>query len=399
MKLRISETTDDKASALNRRLRLVPLFAIPLFAISLSLHAGGPGSASVQILKTDMSPRAMGMAGSFVAVADDIYAVNYNPAGAGQLYIPEATAMYLTGFEESKVQFLGFGMPLPVIGLAGVEKAGMAVSAIFTQSGKFIYRPIAGNGIVSPLEMDAETNRVLSISYGEKVYSGEMKIDSYNAKFDQYLGISAKYVSSELLAAYSASAVAFDGGWLVREPDLGLTLGASVSNYGKGVKYLLETCPLPLIGRLGLSYEKPTFMDQSVLLSLEYDSYLNESLKSLRAGLEYNFEKIFSFRAGYKALEDNKGLTMGLGLHHQGFALDFGMSLASEVFNTTQVAFTYKFTGWRLAEYKKNNRYRDQEEAPAKPAKAVKPAKKQPVKPRKQQEPEKKNDSGFYWID
>ena len=90
---------------------------------------------------------------------------------------------------------------------------------------------------------------------------------------------------------------------------------------------------------------------------------------------------------------------MGLGIHHQGFALDFAMSLASEVFNTTQVAFTYKFTGWRLAEYKKNTRYRDQEEAPAKPAKAVKPGKKVPVKPRKNQEPEKKKDSGFYWID
>ena len=169
----------------------------------------------------------MGMAGSFVAVADDIYAVNYNPAGAGQLYIPEATAMYLTGFEDSKVQFLGFGMPLPVVGLAGVQKAGMAVSAIFTQSGKFTYRPIAGNGSVSALEMDAETNKVLSITYGEKVYSGEMKIDSYNAKFDQYLGFSAKYLSSELLAAYSASALALDAGWLVREPNLGLTLGAS----------------------------------------------------------------------------------------------------------------------------------------------------------------------------
>jgi hypothetical protein len=341
----------------------------------------------------------MGMAGSFVAVADDIYAVNYNPAGAGQLYIPEASAMYLTGFEDSKVQFLGFGMPLPILGLAGVEKAGMAASAIFSQAGKFTYRPIAANGTVSTLEMDAETNRVLSISYGEKIYSGEMKIDSYNAKFDQYLGISAKYISSELLAAYSASALAFDGGWLVREPNLGLTFGASISNYGKGVKYLSETCPLPLIGRLGLSYQKPTFMDQSVLLALEYDSYLNESLKSLRAGVEYNFEKIFSFRAGYKALEDNKGLTMGLGLHHQGFALDFGMSLASQVFNTTQVAFTYKFTGWRLAEYKKNTKYRDQEEAPSKPAKAVKPAKKEPVKPRKQVEPEKKKDSGFYWIE
>ncbi|OGS06332.1 MAG: hypothetical protein A2270_07870 [Elusimicrobia bacterium RIFOXYA12_FULL_51_18] len=373
----------------------------PLF-IPCSSSAGGPGSTSVQILKTDMSPRAMGMAGSFVAVADDIYTVNYNPAGSGQLYIPEASAMYLTGFEDSKLQFLGFGMPLPVIGLAGVEKAGMAVSAIFSQSGKFTYRRIEPDGNISSRDMDAETTRVLSLSYGEKIYSGDIKIEGYNAAIDQYLGLSAKYISSELLETYSASALAFDAGWLVREPNLGLTFGASLSNYGKGVKYLNETSPLPAILRLGLSYEKPTFMDQSVLLVMENDIYLKESLKSLRVGLEYHFEKIFNFRLGYKAMEDNKGPTMGLGVHHEGFALDFALSLANEVFNTSQVAFTYKFTGWRVGSYKKNTHYRDQEDTHAKPEKADKPAapaKKEPVKPKGQREPDKKKDSGFFWID
>jgi len=383
--------------------RTVLLSACILCSIFLilrgSVAAGGPGTTSVQILKTDMSPRAMGMGGSFVAVADDIYTVNYNPAGTGQLYIPEASAMYLTGFEDSKLQFLGFGMPLPVIGLAGVEKAGMAASAVFSQAGKFTYRPIADDGSVTSVDMDAETTKVLSISYGEKVYAGEMKIDNYTAKLENYLGFTAKYISSELLGAYTASALAFDAGYLVREPNLGLTFGASVSNYGKGVKYLNETSPMPVIGRFGLSYEKPTFMDQSVLVAVEYDSYLNEALKSGRVGLEYKFQKLFSFRTGYKLWEDNKGLTLGLGVHHQGFALDFAMSLASAIFNTSQVSFSYKFTGWRVSEYKKDTQYRDQEEDKPKPEKAAKPAKKTPVKPQNRQEPEKKKDSDFFWID
>lgn len=377
------------------------LFAFVLYPLPSTLSpafAGGPGSASVQILKTDMSPRAMGMGGSFVAVADDIYAANYNPAGLGQLYFPEASAMYLSGFEDSRLQYLAVGMPLPVTGFAGLEKPGLAVSAIFSGSGKFTYRLINPDGQVSSSRMDAETNKVFALTYGEKVYSAEMNMDGYNAKFEQYLGLSAKYIGSELLGKYSASAFAVDAGWLVREANLGLTFGASLSNYGTGVKYLKETAPLPSILRLGLSYQRPTIMDQSVLLAVENDIYMNESLKSLRAGLEYHFEKFFNFRLGYKALEDNKGPTMGLGIRHEGFALDFAMSMANEVFNTSQMSFTYKFSNWRPGEYKKKFRYRDQEETRPRPEKTAGPARKEPAKPRKAEKAPAKNDSGFFML-
>ncbi|MEI7482377.1 MAG: PorV/PorQ family protein [Elusimicrobiota bacterium] len=387
----------------NRKRALVWVF---LFAFTLvpnpytlsPAFSGGPGSASVQILKTDMSPRAMGMGGSFVAVADDIYATNYNPAGIGQLYIPEASAMYLSGFEDSKLQYLAFGMPLPMTGLAGLDKPGLAFSALFSQNGDFTYRLINPNGTVSSSNMDAETTRVFALTYGEKVYSGEMNLEGYKATFEQYLGLSAKYIGSELLGKYSASAFAADAGWLVREPNLGLTFGAALSNYGTGIKYRTKTEALPSILRLGLSYQRPTILDQSVLLSLESDSHMNESLKSLRAGLEYHFEKYFNFRLGYKTMEDNSGMTMGLGIRHEGFALDFAMSLANEVFNTSQVSFSYKFTNWRPVEYKKSTQYRDQEEVRPQPRKAVKPAKKVPAKPRKSDNIPANKDSDFFML-
>ncbi|MFA6434115.1 MAG: PorV/PorQ family protein [Elusimicrobiales bacterium] len=360
--------------------------------------AGGPGSASVQILKTDMSPRALGMGGSFVAVADDIYAVNYNPAGIGLLYFPEASAMSLSGFEDSKLQSLAFGMPLPVTGLAGVNKPGLAVSSVFSQSGRFTSRFINSDGTVETAGMDAETNKVFALTYGEKVYSGEAKLDGYNAKLEQYLGLSAKYVGSELLGKYSASAFVFDAGWLMREPGLGLTFGAALSNYGTGIKYLKETEPLPSILRLGFSYQRPTVMDQSVLLALESDIYMNESLKSLRGGLEYHFEKLFDLRLGYKALEENSGPAIGFGVHYEGLSLDFAMSMASEIFNTSQISLTYKFANWRVGEYKKKVQYRDQEEDRPRSKKTARPAGKEPVKPRKPGTTPGKKDSDFFMI-
>ena len=370
------------------------VFSAALLAAPAPVLAGGPGSTGVQVLKTDMSPRAAGMGGAYVAVSDDIYSANYNPAGLAQLYFPETSAMYLAGFDDSTLQHLAFGLPLPIQGLAGMDKPALAVSAIFSDSGKFVYTD--SNDADHPVTMDAESTRVLSLSYGEKVYSNEVKIEGYNAKIEQYLGLSVKYIGSELLETYSASAVAFDGGWIIREPNLGLTFGASLSNFGSGLKYFKETTPLPSILRLGVSYQRPTVMSQSILLALEYDDYMNEKVKSLRAGLEYHFQEVFNFRLGYKALEENSGPTVGLGIHYNNFGLDVGMSMGGEVFNTTQVGFSYKFAGWRTAELAKKSQYRFRDEpAPAKPGKAVKPAAKEPAKPGKAAP---KKDTDFFWI-
>ncbi|OGS61648.1 MAG: hypothetical protein A3J79_12850 [Elusimicrobia bacterium RIFOXYB2_FULL_62_6] len=375
-----------------------PLASALLLLPAAALFAGGPGTTSVQVLKTDIGPRAMGMGGSYVSVADDIYSVNYNPAGLGRLFLPEVSAMYLSGFEDTGLQFLGYGMPLPFKGLIGLDKPGIAFSAIFSQAGDFTYRRINADGSVSSRSMDAESTKVFALSYGERVYSAEMKLEGLELQIDQYLGLSAKYVKSELLGTYEASAAAFDAGWLMVEPRLGLSFGVSMSNYGGGIAYVKETYSLPSVMRLGASWQRPTIMDQSILLSVEYDMYMNEGIKNLRGGMEYHFQKIFNARLGYKAVDDNNGLTMGVGVRHEGFALDLAMAVSNEVYNTSQVAFTYKFTGWRIRDYKKNVQYRSQEEEPAKPKKAAKPEKKEPAKPKKQQQPTQKKDTDFFML-
>lgn len=385
----------DKAAS-GRKAAVITAALLACALLFSPASAGGPGTTAVQVLKTDIGPRAMGMGGGYVSVADDIYSVNYNPAGLGRLYIPEITAMYFSGFEDAKLQFLGYGMPMPFKGLIGLDKPAIAVSAIFSQAGDFTYRHINDDGTISSRSMDAESTRVIGISYGERVYSAEMKLEGYDAQIDQYLGLSAKYVKSELLGTYDASAVAFDAGWLMTEPNLGLSAGASLANYGGGMTYIKETYALPAIMRLGLSWQRPTIMDQSVLLAVEYDMFMNEGIKNLRAGLEYHFQKIFNARLGYKAVDDNKGMTMGVGIRHEGFALDFAMSMANEVYNTSQVAFTYRFSGWRIRDYKKPVQYRV-EDKPA-PKKVEKPAKKEPEKPKKAQEPAPKKDSDFFML-
>jgi len=137
-------------------------------------------------------------------------------------------------------------------------------------------------------------------------------------------------------------------------------------------------------------------MDQSVLLAAEGDFYTTEALKSLRLGLEYHFEKIFNLRVGYRGAEDNKGMTMGLGVHYEDMSLDFAMGLGNEVYNASQVAFSYKFSGITIKEYRKKIKYRGPEPERAAPARGKKPARQErkPAKPA----PEKKKDSDFFML-
>ncbi len=379
------------AGRLRRSVRGVFAAVFLLCLTAAPARSGGPGSAGVQVLKSDISPRASGMAGAFVAVADDAYAASYNPAGIAQLYMPQASAMYLSGFDDSKLQYLTFAMPLPVEGFAGYAKPGFGVSALFSDGGKFEYNRIEPGGAVTTKSMNAESTRVLTLSYGEKVYAGETDLEGYKANIEQYLGFSVKYIGSQLLGTYSASALAMDGGWLIRDLNSGLSLGASLSNAGSGLKYYKEDTSLPTILRLGAAYQPPTVMDQSLLLSVDADLYLQEKLRSLRAGLEYRFQDMFCFRLGYKGLDDNKGMAWGLGVHYESFALDFGMSVSGEVFNTSQVSFSYKFSGWQTAELKKKARqfYRGPSPESARPVQG-KPAAKPEKKPGK--------DSDFFWI-
>lgn len=384
--------------------------ALPALSIALAcilffpapVLAGGPGSAGMQVLKSDLSPRAAAMGGAFAAVADDVYTMSYNPAGLGQLYIPEASAiLHQSGFDDSTLNYISLGLPLPFIGLAGLEKPGFGMSLLLADAGDFEYKLLLPDGGVYSKSFDAQKDRVLTLGYGEKVYSGEVNLEGYNAKIEQYLGLNVKYIWSKMLDDKDPpSTVAFDGGWLLLEPRLGISLGASIANYGSGLKYGTEVTKLPSILRLGASWEKPTVMEQSVLLAAEGDFYMAESLKSLRFGMEYHFEKFFNLRLGYKTAEDNNGLTMGLGLHYNDMSLDFATGMGNEVFNSTQLAFSYKFSGIIVKEYRKKVSYKDPEPQKSAPSKAVK----QPAKPERKPEkparsaPEKKKDSDFFWI-
>lgn len=359
------------------------------FLFAVRCFAGGAGTVSGQFLKEEISPRAMGMGGAFVAIADDIYSIYHNPAGVGQIYMPEISLMHHSGFSDNFTNFAGFGMPLPFTGLAGLANPSAAVSYLRQSDGKFTYRyidPATGN--IDVTETGAETNSVLTLSYGEKVFSDVVNLEGYNADIMQFFGISAKYIRSTLLDKYSASALVFDAGYLAMEMNTNLAFGASLGNGGGKLEYYSESEPLPFIAKVGFSHYRNILGGQYIILTVQNDFYTQEKFSVLRFGAEYHFEEIFNLRIGYKT-GDNKGLAFGLGLEHSGIKVDLGITAGNEVYNATQVAVSYKFFSFGGYKPSKNRPFREYKEMGEK-----RPEK----KPSRTKPAPKEEESDFFWI-
>ena len=105
---------------------LLGLFLLALMAPPQVMGQAKVGTTGAQFLELGVSARAMGMAEAFTAVADDISAVYYNPAGLVYLYGREASFTYIKMPADINYGFGAIGMPLESIGgVLGISFYGL----------------------------------------------------------------------------------------------------------------------------------------------------------------------------------------------------------------------------------------------------------------------------------
>ncbi len=102
----------------NRQLLIVASLLVLIVMISPTQvwSQAKVGTTGAQFLELGVSARAMGMAEAFTAVADDISAVYYNPAGLTSLYGKEAGFTYIKMPADISYTFGAIGLPLESIG-------------------------------------------------------------------------------------------------------------------------------------------------------------------------------------------------------------------------------------------------------------------------------------------
>lgn len=286
--------------------------------------AAGYASTAASFLDNGISARSDAMGRAFSAIADDLDAFYYNPAGfAGQRTV-RLNTMGTRLNNVANVYYLGGGMPFGEgFGAINFLTSGIDDIPETTYDGQYVVD--TGNKFES-------ASRALFLSYGLNG-SAFAKILN-NFKF----GFSLKYLS-ETLYENRSSGYGLDAGVIYSLENL--SIGFSVLNLIEPqMKWNTDSGrsdPVQRREKLGFAYR----FNESLTLALDTTLQRNDNLLGL--GLEYYLNKNFAFRMG----NYTNNYMFGLGLSFNNFNLDYAFIQPTETLidNTHKISIGYVFGG------------------------------------------------------
>lgn len=258
------------------------------------------GTAGAKFLDIGISARATGMGEAYSAIANDVSAVYYNPAGLTSLLGTEVLATYVSMPADIGYGFAAIGFPLESVG--GV--LGFGVSAL--TSGSMVERTY-NRGVDYPDEGIFGTGRkfawndlAVSVSYGRYL------TDRFS------LGFTVRYIG-EFVHDFSASSWSADVGTSYNTGYRDFKLAMAITNFGPDLKFIEKAAPLPINFKFGGSINVIEAADHVLTLVAE-GSHPSDNLEKYNAGMEYLFKDRFALRLGGRFNYDVDGLTAGAGM-------------------------------------------------------------------------------------
>ena len=270
-------------------------------------------------MKIAVGARPLGMGGAFVAVADDANAIWWNPAGVATTERKEMTLMHNEMGEDIRYQFLAYSQPVRKL------RGGLGGSISYFSVGEIQgYSP---GGI--------KTKKLSTYDLGISLCYGLRILPSVSG------GVNFKFIG-EKLADERTSTCALDIGGLWRTPVSGLRLGFNIQNLGGGLKFIQESSPLPLNGKLGCAYEFDFFGAQSIValdvnIPVDYSVFVN-------GGVECKIYDLIALRAGFKSKDDlSSGLRLGIGIGGKNLVVDYSWLSRGDFENSHRISATLRF--------------------------------------------------------
>lgn len=267
---------------------------------------------------TSFGVRPEGMGGAFVAVADDVNAVNYNPAGCAVLNLKEANFIYgmpFLGLPEVPLGYMNASFVYPVRKVASFGLSYMNYSQTELYSEMMVTASFAKN-----------LNDVLNIR--PKLFAGlniKYLSHSYN------LGGDSTYtVDPVFKAGTSKGNIGLDLGVLFL-PFKKIAFGLMAKNINSpdlGLK-TKDSVPMEIItGAAFKSGSKGTFENVIVPLDIVFRNS-DPSEVTVRAGVEsWFFTRAFGVRLGYNGFNSlNMGLSYNKRIKKLELKLDYAVSL------------------------------------------------------------------------
>lgn len=289
------------------------------------------GAAGAQFMKIPIGTRATGMANTHGAVANDLTAVFWNPAGIADIKYMSANVTYTSWLASFSHNFGAMALPIS-------ENYTLAAHIVSFTSGDIPITTINND------KGTGSSYRVSDVNLG-LTFSGYLT--------DQFsFGFTMKYISNQF-SEVSASGVAFDVGTMYDTEIQGIKLGFSIHNLGTeqtysgqdlnttkrlnnafyasplDAAYLASSFALPLTFRAGISSEIIKDKTMSLIVAADFITF-SDVAEQFSIGAEWGYKDIIFIRGGYLFGQDQFGLSGGAGIKYLagGFAGELGYSIS-----------------------------------------------------------------------
>lgn len=281
------------------------------------------GAETAAYLDIGVGARALGMGGSYTALANDSHSVYWNPAGLARLEKRETAASHAELGNSTRHDFLAYAHPTNQMVLAG--------AFTYLSQGKIEGRDAMGRRTAGFDASDAAA-----------AFAAARKTELAD------VGISVKYLRSHI-ASSEAQGIALDAG-LKRELAAKrghIVLGTALRNLGPGLKYADQRNDLPLRIALGAAY-----CFEGHALAVELQNGPRGAGSDVGIGGEFKAREGVFLRIGYmtksaavagSGFDAARGLTLGVGLTMARLTLDYAAQATGELGNIHRFTLGMRF--------------------------------------------------------
>jgi len=328
------------------------IIIILIIALPILTLGGGfskVGTAAAQFLKIGVGARAMGLGGTFTAIANDVSTIYWNPAGITNLKTTSIGFTHTQWFADISHDFAGVTIPISSSDFLAVHATSLNTGE---QEVTTVTQP-NGTGVFYNVR-----DLAIGLSYARQL------TDRFS------VGLSAKYVMQKLHNE-SASSLTLDLGSYLRTGFYDLIIGMAISNFGGSMqldgrdliaitdinndisgnynpdaRLTTQEYPLPLIFRVGLAMDfiggdDPIISSEDNRFTLAVEgTHLNDNNERVNLGAEYAWTEMVFARVGFKLNYDQEEWSFGAGLNiplgNQHIVFDYAFIQFGDLGNVSQ---------------------------------------------------------------
>ncbi len=263
--------------------------------------------------------RPVGLGGAFSALADDLNALNSNPAGLASLDAPEVGYARYQSFSDIHYDFVGAALPVRSFGVLALGYQGMGIAPF--------------NSTADPLKASVSvSDMAILMAWGRQWtpwLQGGLETKILRRKANDVSGMGAAVDLGVILKVAPRVSVALAG----------QNLGPALS--------MVELESLPAVAKVGVSVNLAHLAKHRLDWAGEGSMNMLSRRPLYGTGAEYWYRNEFAARVGYVGNGGSQGVAAGMGARVKNFQLDYAFQPYADLGSTHRVSGLYRFNDAR----------------------------------------------------